>query len=80
MNEAVWTSSPGDEAANLFVGRLNLASGLLESSSAGCPDAYILRPHGWEPIVQDGLGLGSQPEVELGTANASRLLPATFCW
>ncbi len=63
MNEAVWSSSPGDEAANLFVARLNPNSGLLESASAGCPDAYILRPHGWEPIVQDGLGLGSQPEA-----------------
>jgi serine phosphatase RsbU (regulator of sigma subunit) len=62
LNEAVWSSSPGDETANLFAGRLDLATGLLESSSAGCPDAYILRPHGWEPILKDGLGLGSSPE------------------
>jgi putative methionine-R-sulfoxide reductase with GAF domain len=63
LNEVAWSGSPGDETANLFAGRLNLDTGTLESSSAGCPDAYILRPHGWEPIVKDGLGLGSNPEM-----------------
>ncbi len=63
LNEVLWSSSPGGDAAALFVGRLNLRSGLLESSSAGNTDAYILRPHGWEPIVCDALCLGTQTET-----------------
>ena len=64
LNEVLCCSSPGDEAAALFAGRLHLDSGRLESCSAGSTDAYILRPHGWEPIVGDTLGLGTQPEVD----------------
>ena len=63
LNDVLWSSSPGGDAAALFVGRMNLRSGLLESSSAGNTDAYILRPYGWEPIVCDALSLGTQPET-----------------
>ena len=62
LNEVLCCSSPGDDTAALFVGRLDLATGDLESCSAGSTDAYILRPHGWEPIVSDALALGIHAE------------------
>lgn len=58
LNEVLWSSSTGGEAASFFCGNLDPKTGRLQLAVAGSTDAYILRPHGWEPIVVDTTPLG----------------------
>lgn len=62
LNETIWSSSPGNEMQSLFLGWIDLTTGRMSSSAAGQVDAYILRPHVWEPIVQLGPPLGFDPD------------------
>ena len=48
----------------MFLARIDTKNGWIDSSTAGTTDAYILRPHGWEPIVRDGVPLGAEPDTE----------------
>jgi serine phosphatase RsbU (regulator of sigma subunit) len=58
LNEVLWSSSTSGEAASFFCGTLDPETGKLQFATAGSTDAYILRPHGWQPIVVDALPLG----------------------
>jgi serine phosphatase RsbU (regulator of sigma subunit) len=48
----------------MFLARINPTTGAVQSASAGNVDAYILRPHGWEPIVTDGVPLGVDTDTQ----------------
>ncbi len=61
LNDVLWTGAAGGDGSSVFCGRLDPASGQIDYATAGATDAYILRPHGWEPIVVDGLALGNDP-------------------
>ena len=47
----------------MMLARIDTKHGWVDSASAGAMDAYILRPHGWEPILRDELPLGIEPDV-----------------
>jgi len=60
INKALWNGSAGDDQASLFFGQLNQSTGELRFCAAGLVDVYVIRPHGWEPIVQlNDLPVGS---------------------
>ena len=67
LNQVAWSSSPSEGVASMFLARIDTKNGWIESCTAGAMDAYILRPHGWEPIVRDGAPLGAEPEVQFAT-------------
>jgi serine phosphatase RsbU (regulator of sigma subunit) len=58
VNDVLWSCAPGTEPGSMFVASLDTRTGQLDFSVAGETDAYILRPHGWEPIVDNGAPLG----------------------
>jgi hypothetical protein len=58
LNEVLWSSASGGEGASMLCGALDAITGRFDYVTAGSTDAYILRPHGWEPIVVDGVPLG----------------------
>lgn len=62
LNEILWSDSPGHDGAAAFCGCIHPKTGQLRYAAAGPSDAYILRPHGWEPIVADHPALGIQPD------------------
>lgn len=62
LNEILWSDSPGHDGAAAFCGCIHPKTGQLRYAAAGPSDAYILRPHGWEPIVVDHPALGVQPD------------------
>ncbi len=64
LNEIAWASSPAKESAAMFLARIHPETGTVLSASAGHVDAYVLRPHGWEPIVTDGVPLGVDTDTE----------------
>ena len=64
LNDIAWASSPSKESAAMFLARIHPTTGAVQSASAGHVDAYILRPHGWEPIVTDGVPLGVDTDTE----------------
>jgi serine phosphatase RsbU (regulator of sigma subunit) len=74
LNDILWSSAPGGEGASTFVATLDPASGQLEYATAGSTDAYILRPHGWEPIAVDGVPLGHEPDWD-GAAQDQEIHP-----
>jgi serine phosphatase RsbU (regulator of sigma subunit) len=74
LNGIAWASSPSKESAAMFLARIDPATGQIESASAGHVDAYILRPHGWEPIVTDGMPLGVDTDIEY-VANRHQVAP-----
>ena len=63
LNQVTWASSPSPGACSMMLARIDTKHGWVDSASAGAMDAYILRPHGWEPIVRDELPLGIEPDV-----------------
>ena len=63
LNQVTWASSPSPAPCSMMLARIDTENGWVESASAGTMDAYILRPHGWEPIVRDELPLGIEPET-----------------
>lgn len=62
VNETLWANSAHIDGASLFLGCLDPATGQLEFATAGCSDAYILRPHGWEPISIDTPRIGEDAD------------------
>ncbi len=62
LNDVLWSGTPGGESASTFVGTLDPASGRLDYATSGSTDAYILRPHGWEPIAEDAVPLGQDAD------------------
>jgi serine phosphatase RsbU (regulator of sigma subunit) len=63
LNLTLWTSSAGDQYANLFLGLVETATGSVCCSSAGRPSAMLLRPDGWESLSHPSQYLGESPET-----------------
>lgn len=67
LNQSLWTwSEEGSESA-LFHGVLDPDSGSLEYAIAGGVFAFVLRPHGWEPLLAgpDQLGRDDRLRIEI---------------
>jgi phosphoserine phosphatase RsbU/P len=62
LNLTLWTSSAGDQRANLFFGLIETATGRVCTSTAGRPSAVLLRPNGWESLSHAASYLGESPE------------------
>jgi sigma-B regulation protein RsbU (phosphoserine phosphatase) len=63
VNLTLWTSSAGDQYANLFFGLVETATGRVCCASAGRPSAMLLRPEGWESVSHAAQYLGESPEA-----------------
>jgi serine phosphatase RsbU (regulator of sigma subunit) len=63
LNLTLWTSSAGDQHANLFYGLIETATGRVCGAAAGRLSALLLRPTGWEPISHASQPLGESPEA-----------------
>ena len=62
VNQTFWTSSAGDQFADLFYGMLEPESGELEFAVAGRMVAFLLDVNGARRVTHDSLPLGTQPE------------------
>lgn len=57
-NQTLWTSSIEGEEASLFHAILDPSCGRIEYAILGDVNAYILRPHAWEPLLASRGRLG----------------------
>ena len=62
VNQTCWSSSAGDQLANLFYGMLDPETGELEFALAGQAAAFLLDVNGARRLTRDSLPLGTQPE------------------
>jgi phosphoserine phosphatase RsbU/P len=72
LNDVLWSSTSGGDSASTFVASLDPTTGRLDYATAGSTDAYILRPHGWEPIAEDHVPLGQDADWH-GCANEQEI-------
>lgn len=63
INRTLWAGSAGDQFASLFYGIVQPESGRMVFSTAGRMGAFILRPHGWDPIAEVSVPIGTQPDT-----------------
>ncbi len=64
LDEALTRGSAGDEQATAFAAVLDEAHGEVAFAAAGQIDAFVVRPHGWEPIIEaNGQPLGNLPQA-----------------
>lgn len=63
LNLTLWTSSAGDQHADVFYGVVETAIGRVSGAAAGRLSALLLRPTGWESIGQGSRPLGESPET-----------------
>lgn len=66
-NQSLWTSSIEGDASSLFHAVLDPTCGSLQYGLAGGVFAYILRPHGWEPLLSSRSVLGVDCEMDVET-------------
>jgi len=64
INLTLWTGSAGDQAASLFGGLVETATGHIGYASAGQPSAILLQSQGWQSLVRPFTRLGEGPEAE----------------
>ena len=64
-NQSLWTSSVEGDASSLFHGVLNPVAGSLSYGLAGAIFGWILRPHGWEPLLSSKGILGIDCDLDL---------------
>lgn len=57
-NDSLWQSSPEGEEVDFFHGVLDPTCGRLTYEISGDIQAYIIRPHAWEPLLANGKALG----------------------
>lgn len=62
-NQSQWTSSIEGDRSSLFHAVLDPTCGSLQYGLAGGVFAYVLRPHGWEPLLASRAVLGIDCEV-----------------
>jgi len=65
VNQSLWTSSIEGAASSLFHALLDPTCGSLEYALAGSIFAYVLRPHGWEPLLAAPGLLGTDSEIKV---------------
>jgi phosphoserine phosphatase RsbU/P len=61
---AMWTTSAGDQSANLFFGFVETAGGAVHFASAGHVNVVAIRPDGWQSLSQPSAPLGGSPETQ----------------
>ena len=64
-NQSLWTSSIEGSSASLFHAVVDPTCGALQYGLVGGVFAYILRPHGWEPLLGSRAALGSDSECQV---------------
>ena len=64
-NQSLWTSSIEGDASSLFHGVLDPTCGALQYAMCGGTFAWILRPHGWEPLLPSRSVLGIDCELKV---------------
>lgn len=65
INQSLWTSSAEGDACSMFHAILDPTCGALEYGLVGSVFAYIIRPHGWEPLLPSGQLLGVDCELDV---------------
>ena len=63
VNQSLWAASTDGANASLFHGLLDPGSGSLQYAVNGGVFAYVLRPHGWEPLLAGTQTLGADAEI-----------------
>jgi hypothetical protein len=69
VNESLWSSSADGDTASLFHARLDPTCGSLQYGLVGGVFAYVLRPHGWEPLFAESRVLGADDEFHVEVRN-----------
>lgn len=64
-NQSLWTSSIEGEASSMFHGTLDPKCGSLEYALAGGVFGWVIRPHGWEPLLKGKSVLGVDCEMSM---------------
>ena len=66
-NQSLWTSSIEGDASSLLHGVLDPTCGAFQYAMVGGIFGYVLRPHGWEPLLasRQPLGVDCDFEVEV---------------
>lgn len=64
-NQSQWSSSIEGDPSSLFHAVLDPTCGSLEYGLAGGIFAYVLRPHGWEPLLASRSALGLDYEIQV---------------
>jgi len=64
-NQSLWTSSIEGDASSLLHGVLDPTCGAFQYAMVGGIFGYILRPHGWEPLLASRQPLGVDCEFEV---------------
>lgn len=62
LNRNLWTASCGDQIGSLFLGRLDVDSGLIRYSLAGTAGMLLMRKDGFESIAPPQPQLGLEPQ------------------
>ena len=65
LNESLWSGSTTGQRASLFHANLDPESGALRYAISGSVFAYVIRPHGWEPLLSSSDNLGQDDEVSV---------------
>jgi len=67
VNETLWSSSIEGDSCSLFHSTLDPTCGALTYGASGSVFAYLLRPHGWEPLHSTSSLLGSDCDLDIET-------------
>lgn len=68
-NQSLWTSSIEGEPSSLLHGVLDPTCGSFEYALAGGVFGFIIRPHGWEPLLASSKPLGIDCDFEVEVRN-----------
>lgn len=63
MNLTLWTGSAGDQAASLFCGLVETATGRASFATAGMPSILLLDAQGWRSLTHPSPQLGEGPDT-----------------
>jgi len=53
VNQSLWEGTIGDQHASFFHAEVTPECGAVKYAAGGNSYAFILRPHGWEPLITD---------------------------
>lgn len=73
-NQSQWASSVEGDASSMFHGVLDPTCGSLEYGLVGGVFGWILRPHGWEPLLGRPSTIGVDCEIDM-TIQRTMLMP-----
>lgn len=73
-NQSQWASSAEGDASSMFHAVLDPTCGSLEYGLTGGVFAWILRPHGWEPLLGESSVIGVDCDIDV-TIRRTMLMP-----